>query len=170
MIPMGEDQMLALFDFHESLVLLFLKASSPLMRQWGWDQMDGLITLTHRHCWSPKAIRVCTECSTVFHGVIWAVCWCSQLLTIHAEMKERMFARFFRGRFERWKELGLRKSTASTERCDHAAPFPVRGQLTAFPGRHSLFPHRRTSAREGGSGSRSCRLRQRSTCGTLPGW
>lgn len=64
MIPMGEEQIRELFDFHKNLVLRFLAASSPRMRKWGWDQMDGLITLTHRHCCSPKAIRVSRGMST----------------------------------------------------------------------------------------------------------
>lgn len=61
MIPMGEPQMLALLDFHKDLVLRFLKAVPQTMRLWGWNQMRGLIALTHGHYWSPKAIRVRVE-------------------------------------------------------------------------------------------------------------
>lgn len=50
-----------LFDFHTKFALRFLKASPPHMREWGWNQMDGLLSLTQRHCWSPRAVRVRRE-------------------------------------------------------------------------------------------------------------
>ena len=58
MIPMGEAQMLKLFDFHTKLTLRFLEASSQDMQLWAWNQMGAIIALTQRHCWSPKAVMV----------------------------------------------------------------------------------------------------------------
>lgn len=58
MTPMGEDQMLKLFDFQTNVALRLLQGSTPEMRLCGWKQIDTTLALTQRHCWSPKAVWV----------------------------------------------------------------------------------------------------------------
>lgn len=58
MVPMGEAQLLKLFDFNTTLALRFLEASAEDMQLWGCNQMGAILALTQRHCWSPKAVSV----------------------------------------------------------------------------------------------------------------
>lgn len=61
MVPLGEQQMRVVFNFHAGLVLRHLRASSLPMRLWGWEQTEELIALSHKHRWNVKAYLVRME-------------------------------------------------------------------------------------------------------------
>ena len=58
MVPLGEQEMREVFDFHSKLVLRHLRASSLPMRLWGWEQTEDLIALSYKHRWDAKAYLV----------------------------------------------------------------------------------------------------------------